>query len=661
MKFRLLGAVVAVCSMAWTHAQAQTFTNNTPITFSGAAPGPANQYPSALLVTGVGPVSYMTVKLNVFASGGVNDAGVYLLVSPSGQAVELGAVAAQGPTPSTVVSATFADDAASTITAAINTNGAFRPSPSPIGSYPAPAPPLPYARTLSSTYSGAINGTWTLYTFCAGSPRSMVSSWSLTFNGVRQPQPISTAFSYQGRLLKSGTPVDGTADLLFTLWNHPTSTVAGNLIGGPLTKTNVAVDGGVFTTTLDFGSATDDANGLWLDIDAASPPGSGYVPLTPRQQVLVTPQSARAMVASSSEALSLRSDARMNDKMVFLRGGTDENHLLGWFSTDKPFAGLAVDGPVLTGYGGGVLGSKDKAIERIALRWTNTGRIGIQTTTPQARLHILGDSTNDLGFLISAGGPGWGAGLRLENFGVGGRTYGMYSANDGTWQFVDQNATATRMVINSAGNVGIGTTNLPQKLNVNGVIRSTGADFMLAGRGGGQGNNAGNARAFVDGGWPGGAQGSIDGGGLFINYGNDFGRVVVGSSLVVQGNITATGTITPSSARLKEHVAPMNDALEGLLKLEGVRFDWKADEVARRGGRAADLGFVAEDVEKIFPELVYRDASGQVIGMDYARLSAVAVQAIKQQQALIRSQRQELEDLKARLDRLEKLATPAAR
>ena len=47
--------------------------------------------------------------------------------------------------------------------------------------------------------------------------------------------------------------------------------------------------------------------------------------------------------------------------------------------------------------------------------------------------------------------------------------------------------------------------------------------------------------------------------------------------------------------------------------------------------------------------------------MDYSRLSAVAVQAIKQQQALIRTQRQEIEDLKARLDRLEKLAAPLGR
>jgi trimeric autotransporter adhesin len=83
--------------------------------------------------------------------------------------------------------------------------------------------------------------------------------------------------------------------------------------------------------------------------------------------------------------------------------------------------------------------------------------------------------------------------------------------------------------------------------------------------------------------------------------------------------------------------------------------------LARRGGRSADLGFVAEDVEKVFPELVYRDETGRIIGMDYSRLSAVAVQAIKQQHTLIRSQRAEIDEVKARLDRLEKISTPQGR
>ena len=139
------------------------------------------------------------------------------------------------------------------------------------------------------------------------------------------------------------------------------------------------------------------------------------------------------------------------------------------------------------------------------------------------------------------------------------------------------------------------------------------------------------------------------------------------TTLDVVGNIKATGTITPSSAALKENVVPIDDALEKLALLSGVRFDWKPEQVARRGGRVHDLGFVAEEVEALFPEVVYRDADGTVVGMDYARMVAVAVQAIKQQRAEIRrlkeedrnrnAQRErEMDALRARLERLEAAA-----
>jgi hypothetical protein len=119
----------------------------------------------------------------------------------------------------------------------------------------------------------------------------------------------------------------------------------------------------------------------------------------------------------------------------------------------------------------------------------------------------------------------------------------------------------------------------------------------------------------------------------------------------------------PSSIRFKDRVYPLDDALGNLMKLSGVRFDWKPEYAAQRGF-THDLGFVAEDVEKVFPEVVMHDAAGNVTGMDYSRLTAVAVQAIKQQQAVIdslmaESARRDAENanLKARLDRLERALT----
>src|SRR6185503_15763878 len=102
--------------------------------------------------------------------------------------------------------------------------------------------------------------------------------------------PLSTAFTYQGQLKQSGAPLDGTADLRFWMYN---AVSGGTLIAGPITVSNVAVVGGLFTVSVDFGTATAAAlNGeaRWLQIAARSPAGGGtFTTLTPRQPMTATP------------------------------------------------------------------------------------------------------------------------------------------------------------------------------------------------------------------------------------------------------------------------------------------------------------------------------------------------------------------------------------
>lgn len=135
--------------------------------------------------------------------------------------------------------------------------------------------------------------------------------------------------------------------------------------------------------------------------------------------------------------------------------------------------------------------------------------------------------------------------------------------------------------------------------------------------------------------------------------------------LTVNGNVLANNVAVPSSIRFKDHVVPMDDALNKVMKLEGVRFDWKPEWAKERPGREHDIGFVAEDVAKVFPEVVFYDTDGNVTGMDYSRLTAVAIEAIKQQQAQLATQQTtfslelakrdaENAELRARLERLEK-------
>jgi hypothetical protein len=101
--------------------------------------------------------------------------------------------------------------------------------------------------------------------------------------------------------------------------------------------------------------------------------------------------------------------------------------------------------------------------------------------------------------------------------------------------------TPNLLIQKATGFVGINTPEPTQSLDVNGNIRSRGADFILTGRGGGIGNTSRSGRALVDGGWPGSPFGFIAGGGLIINFGNDFGIARIDSGLVVNGNLSKAG------------------------------------------------------------------------------------------------------------------------
>lgn len=79
-------------------------------------------------------------------------------------------------------------------------------------------------------------------------------------------------------------------------------------------------------------------------------------------------------------------------------------------------------------------------------------------------------------------------------------------------------------------------------------------------------------------------------------------------------------------------------------RLQGVYYDWKPEQ----GGKH-DIGFIAEEVGKVVPEVVSWDADGtNVSGTDYSRVNALLVEAIKEQQ-------NQIADLTDRLSRLEKL------
>ena len=91
------------------------------------------------------------------------------------------------------------------------------------------------------------------------------------------------------------------------------------------------------------------------------------------------------------------------------------------------------------------------------------------------------------------------------------------------------------------------------------------------------------------------------------------------------------GTITETSMReMKTNISNMENILPSVLQMQGVKFDWKDEEKAKD-----NYGFIAEDVEKIFPNLITYDAKGKPEGIQYTKMTAVLLEAIKEQQAQI--------------------------
>ncbi|UOY06585.1 hypothetical protein L0P88_22010 [Muricauda sp. SCSIO 64092] len=99
-----------------------------------------------------------------------------------------------------------------------------------------------------------------------------------------------------------------------------------------------------------------------------------------------------------------------------------------------------------------------------------TGDVGIGTTTPNAGLEIFRGDTNNLALLLKSSGAGWGSGLQLHNT-ASNNGFGIYSGSDGKWHFSHEGY-GDRMVVDSNGNIGIGTTSPDMKLTVNGNIHA---------------------------------------------------------------------------------------------------------------------------------------------------------------------------------------------
>jgi hypothetical protein len=95
--------------------------------------------------------------------------------------------------------------------------------------------------------------------------------------------------------------------------------------------------------------------------------------------------------------------------------------------------------------------------------------------------------------------------------------------------------------------------------------------------------------------------------------------------------VRAAAFVTYSDRNLKTEIAPMSDSLKKVMKLDAVSYKLKS------GGTEAprEIGFLAQEVAAVVPEVCAFDAKGESRGIDYSRMSALLADAVKSQQEQI--------------------------
>jgi hypothetical protein len=126
--------------------------------------------------------------------------------------------------------------------------------------------------------------------------------------------------------------------------------------------------------------------------------------------------------------------------------------------------------------------------------------------------------------------------------------------------------------------------------------------------------------------------GSTTTGGLTVSTGDlaDFeGDVLGGSSYsLIWGGTCVVGACTASDQRLKKNITPIVGAMDRLLQINGVTFNWKNPD--EHQGAGVQTGVIAQDVEKVFPDWIGENGKGfKTVNIDQRAFLGVVVEAFR--------------------------------
>ncbi len=129
--------------------------------------------------------------------------------------------------------------------------------------------------------------------------------------------------------------------------------------------------------------------------------------------------------------------------------------------------------------------------------------------------------------------------------------------------------------------------------------------------------------------------------------------------LRVNGNLQYTGSLSHySDIRMKNNITVIENVLGKINDFRGVFFDWDMNETGEMVlGQGRQIGVIAQEVEKVFPELVSENEEGYKM-VDYVKLTPILLQAVKEQQLKIEELESRVcrnEDLESRITLLEQM------
>jgi hypothetical protein len=472
----------------------------------------------------------------------------------------------------------------------------------------------------------------------------------------------SSSFTYQGRLTDGGTVANGNYDLQFALWD---SASGGSQVGSTLTLNSVAVSNGVFVVTLDFGANSFPGASRFLEISARTFGAGAFTLLTPRQQVTSTPYAVRSASSANADTATNSTNATTATNATQLGGVAASQYVqtgdsrLSDARTPTAGSGNYIQNSTTQQTSTNFSISGNGTVAGTLFGSTVTGNIvnaSTQFNMGGSRvLRASGSASSDSLFV--------GAGAGANQTVLGGNTFAGQNAGNS-----NVNGVQDAFFGNDSGkNNSSGSNNVFLGFSAGSINTSGNGNIIIGSQANLATNNLTNATAI------GFAASVSQSNSLVLGSNSPATNVGIGTTapqarLHVAGDVRVDGNITlfslgtasstqaalcrnssseiafcnSSSLRYKKNITPFIGGLDIVNRLRPINFTWKQDGMK-------DIGFGAEEVEKVAPLFTFKNDKGEIEGVRYDRLGVIFVNAFQEQQAQIKKDQAQIEQQQSAL------------